>query len=555
MRARFDYPFGGFVMALRRTPLFLALPLICLLLGFSASFLSVASAQEASDVPQIGAQSAIVVEYPGGRILYSKNEHERMAPASLTKIMTAILALEYAGPGEIVAATPDDLVGESAMGLVSGEQQTMLDMLYGMMLPSGNDAAMAIARHLGSTVGANVQAEGADPIGRFAVMMNVRAQQLGLAESHFLNPHGLDAEGHYSTAYDLASLSWYALHIPEFNKVVAQAYYEAPGHPLLNTNEMLTRYEGADGIKTGWTDGCGLCLVTSASRGGHRLISVVLNAPQWWKDSADILDYGFAKIASDPAGASDPTLAVSHSGVVSGMLANPAAALPVPAPLAQGGGPAVTAPETQPEAAPQAGGNVLATEPMGMPSIAGSASQQGPGPLWLLVLMSLAGFGCLLIARGLGPRFRLPLPAGLLTLTRRSTREGSEEYPFEPLPVPTVRASITNAASRRREPNLLLRPEDTHLLHIERAVALAGQGKQGSSISEFLQAIRVGGPLDVGVLAEQYQLCAEAFLALARAQVAVGETSSARRTLLHGVLVLPHERVLRVALYRLPPQG
>jgi hypothetical protein len=120
--------------------------------------------------------------------------------------------------------------------------------------------------------------------------------------------------------------------------------------------------------------------------------------------------------------------------------------------------------------------------------------------------------------------------------------------------VPPVRAGLTGSVARRREPNFLLRAEDTHRLHIERAVGLAAEGKQGSSISEFLQAIRAGASLEVGLLAEQYQLCPEAFLALARAQVAVGETASARRTLLHGVLVLPHARVLRVALYRLPPQ-
>ena len=540
-------------MALRRTKFAQFVLMLCLSLLLSAFAPLAARAQEAGEsVPQIGAQAAIVVEYPGGRILYSKNEHERMPPASLTKIMTAILALEYGNTADIVTSTPDDIVGESAMGLVAGEQQTLLDLLYGMMLPSGNDAAMSIARHLGSTVGANVQAESPDPIGRFAVMMNMRVQQLGLADTHLLNPHGLDAEGHYSTAYDLASLSWYALHLPHFNEIVSQTYHEAPGHALLNTNEMLTRYEGADGIKTGWTDGCGLCLVTSASRGGHRLIAVVLNAPRWWQDSADILDYGFAKLASDPAGAGDAVLGISQSGVVSGILANPAAALPVPPPLAQGGGPAVVAAEP-PAAAPVVVEDARPAQP---DAVVTTAQAEGMNLPWIAMLVALTGAGCWLIARGLGSRFKLSLPVDLLA-DRRGTHIGSansDDFPFEPLPLPPVRTNLTGHLARRREPNLLLRPEDSHRLHLERAVTLAGEGKQGSSISEFLQAIRVGGPLDVGTLAEQYQLCAQAFLALARAQVAVGETTGARRTLLHGVLVLPHERVLRVALYRLPPE-
>lgn len=540
-------------MSFRTTGLAQFMLVCCLLCGLSVALPLSAHAQEVKgdSTPEITAQSAIVVEYPSGRVLYIKNEHQRMPPASLTKIMTAILALEYGSPDDVVTATADDVVGESAMGLVSGEQQTMGNLLYGMLLPSGNDAAMAIARHLGSTVGASVQADTTDPIGRFAVMMNVRVQQLGLADTHFLNPHGLDTEGHYSSAYDLASLSWYALHIPEFNRIVSQTYYAAPGHELQNTNEMLTRYSGADGIKTGWTDGCGLCLVTSATRDGLRLISVVLNAPRWWQDSSDILDYGFARLAGDAEGASDPVLAVSQSGVVSGLLANPAASLPVPAPLAQGGGPAV-APAQPDSPAPSQVDNRQATQPIDVAPVAMVSPAQDVSIVWVVLVVALAGLGCLFIARGLAPRFRLPLPIGLRPA--RSQSAIADDYPFAPLPVPAVRVVFTNASGRRREPNLLLRPEDTYQLHIERAIALAAQGKQGSSISEFLQAIRSGGSIDIGVLAEEYQLPAEAFMALARAQVAVGDTPAARQTLLHGVIVLPHERTLRIALYRLPPE-
>jgi D-alanyl-D-alanine carboxypeptidase len=179
-------------------------------------------------------------------------------------------------------------------------------------------------------------------------MMNTRVGQLGLGDSRFANPHGLDMDGHYSTAYDLASLTWYALHFPTFNEVVSQVGYDAPGHVLLNTNEMLTRYPGADGVKTGWTDGCGLCLVTSATRDGS-LIAVVLNAPHWWSDSAAILDYGFAKLAATPLDNSAEILSVSKRGTVSWLLVNAGGTPPVP--LAEGGqgGGAILQPQPEPE--------------------------------------------------------------------------------------------------------------------------------------------------------------------------------------------------------------
>ena len=259
---------------------------------------------------------------------------------------------------------------KSTMGLVSGEQQTLHNLLYGMLLPSGNDAAMTIARYLGSHVGATGPVQG-DPVARFADMMNMRASQLGLTDSHFVNPHGLDTQGHYSSAYDIASLAWYALHIPTFNEIVRTAQYDAPGHPLLNTNEMLTRYPGADGVKTGWTDGCGLCLVTSATRDGHRLISVVLNAPRWYSDSTALLDYGFAELAASPSDPNAELLSISRRDTVAWLLANPASALPVadtqPAPgLAQGGG--------APQGALQNQAKVAAAGP----PIANAASQGGP---------------------------------------------------------------------------------------------------------------------------------------------------------------------------------
>jgi D-alanyl-D-alanine carboxypeptidase (penicillin-binding protein 5/6) len=548
-------------MAARLSKFLVALFILVVASPLLAGNLAYAQTAPEPAPPDVGAHEAIVVEYPTGRILYAKDEHERMSPASLTKVLTAILALEYGNLNDVVTATPDDLVGESTMGLVSGEQQTLHDLLYGMMLPSGNDAAMAIARHLGSTIGASIKSDSNDPIVRFAAMMNARVQQLGLQDTHFVTPHGLDSEAHFSTAYDLASLSWYALHIPQFNEIVSQPYYEAPGHALQNTNEMLTRYPGADGVKTGWTDGCGLCLITSATRDGHRLIAVVLNAPNWWVDSASILDYGFARLAAKPADPTAEVLSVSKSGVVSSILANPVSVMPVAPPMAQGGGvSSVQTEASKPGVAQNTGPSAPVVAELSNASTTTRAqttlgSSGGAGLLWLAVLVAVGLVGLVVAARVLGWRVRFRRNVTAFPPGADQLAAYADSQLYKPVPRATVRTlgGPQVPLTRRREPNLLMKPEDTYFLHIDRAVGLAADGRQGSSMSEFLTALRTGGPIDVAVLAEDYQLSAVAFLALARAQYAVNQLSDARQTLLHGMIVLPHERTLRQAMHSLPP--
>lgn len=260
-------------------------------------------------LPEITAKAAIVVEYPSGRILYQKEAHARLAPASTTKLLTAIMALEYGKLDDEVLVSPNDVVRGSKMGLRGGERQTLRNLLYGLMLPSGNDAAMTIARYLDARSGS--AAAGKDPVSRFASMMNARAAELGLRDTHFVNPHGLDGKGHYSSAYDLASLTWHAMHYDLFNQIVRQPNYEAPGHPLKNLNKLIGEYPGADGVKTGYTRRAGLCLVSSATRNGKRVIAVVLNAPKWVEDSTALLDYGFAALAATPRQIGVPKLNIA----------------------------------------------------------------------------------------------------------------------------------------------------------------------------------------------------------------------------------------------------
>ncbi len=237
--------------------------------------------------PQINARSAILLDVNNGQILYGKNYKEPRPMASTTKIMTAVVALAGADIKGIVTVSPRAAsVGESSMYLEPGEKLAMEQVLYGALLNSGNDACVAIAEHVAGT----------EKI--FVHFMNEKAVLLGTEMTSFYNTNGLPAPGHYTTAFDLALLARYALHDPVFCRIVrtrAQVV-EGPGginHYLRNTNRLLWRYPGADGVKTGTTVAAGKCLVASAARGDRRLLVVILNGSDRFEDASRLLDYGF----------------------------------------------------------------------------------------------------------------------------------------------------------------------------------------------------------------------------------------------------------------------
>ncbi|MCP1185409.1 D-alanyl-D-alanine carboxypeptidase family protein [Paenibacillus sp. 1781tsa1] len=263
--------------------------LACMLIPvFLLSSLGVTQAQATIQGPSTHAQSAALIDVTSGRILYSKDGDKELRIASLTKIMTAIVAIEHSKLDEKVKVSPTAFAKEgSSLYLKLGEEMTLENMLYGLMLRSGNDAASAIAEHVGGSE------EG------FVLLMNKKAEQIGLTHSHFMNPHGLDAEGHYSTANDLARLTAYALHNPVFKRIVATEDKSAPNpnesweYSWHNKNKMLRMYEGADGVKTGYTKKAFRCLVSSATRNGQQLAAVTLNDGNDWNDHARMLDFGF----------------------------------------------------------------------------------------------------------------------------------------------------------------------------------------------------------------------------------------------------------------------
>ncbi len=240
----------------------------------------------AADAPALCAKRAILLDAESGRVLYEKDADEKSLIASTTKIMTGLLVCEH-GDLDEQFTVPDLAVGVegSSMYLKAGEQVTPRALLYGMMLRSGNDAATALAIYLAGSCEA------------FAAQMNTRAQELELQHTHFANPHGLDSEENYSTARDLAALAREALKNETFREVVSTKSITAAERCLTNHNKLLWRYDGAIGVKTGYTKAAGRILVSAAERDGRTLIAVTICDPDDWRDHVRLLDYGFSQYA------------------------------------------------------------------------------------------------------------------------------------------------------------------------------------------------------------------------------------------------------------------
>ncbi len=234
----------------------------------------------------ISAQSAILMDAQTGRVLYEKLPDRQSLIASTTKIMTALVVCEQCNVLDRVRIPPEAVgIEGSSMYLKEGEVLTVQELLYGLMLHSGNDAAVALAIYCGGTV------EG------FAELMNDKAHLLGMEDTHFVNPNGLDNPGHYSTASDLALLAAYAMENPIFARTVSAKTVTIGNRSLRNHNKLLWQVEGADGVKTGFTKAAGRILVSSATRQGRRLIAVTINDPNDWADHKQLLDNGFADYA------------------------------------------------------------------------------------------------------------------------------------------------------------------------------------------------------------------------------------------------------------------
>lgn len=245
--------------------------------------------------PDVTAASAIVVDLSSGAVLWGRDIHAQRAPASVTKIMTALVAADLASLDTKVTVQDSDLVGESSMGLQSGETVTVEALLYGMLLPSGNDAATALARTLGMQPGDTMPAQS---IQHFVDKMNAKAKTLGTKETHFTNPHGLDEPGHLTSAADLALIATAFAANPTLMRIAGTVTYDGFGHTIHNLNKLLYdgRYPSVIGGKTGQTDEAGYTLVEISSQNGRQILSVELGttADAFWTDAIHLLAYGYA---------------------------------------------------------------------------------------------------------------------------------------------------------------------------------------------------------------------------------------------------------------------
>jgi D-alanyl-D-alanine carboxypeptidase (penicillin-binding protein 5/6) len=259
--------------------------------------LSLLSPQTGLAQPEIVGEAGVLISADTGRILYTKNEHTKMYPASTTKLWTAIIALEKGNLEDIVTIGKNPTLTEgSRIYLNEGEKYTLEELLYALMLASANDAAIAIAEHISGSVES------------FAQLMNQRAAEIGCQNTHFNNPNGLPDPEHYTTAYDLALMARYAMGNQNFrnlvstqSKTISYPKEENVDRPLYNGNRLLRQYPGADGVKTGYTVIAGQCLVGSATKDGQRLIGVVLKSQgvNIWTDVTGLLDYGFANYLTE----------------------------------------------------------------------------------------------------------------------------------------------------------------------------------------------------------------------------------------------------------------
>ena len=233
-----------------------------------------------TEAVEVSAAAAVLMDADSGRLLYDKNGEKRMLIASTTKLMTALVALEQGGLQQEITVTGGHMAEGSSMYLRPGEKLTLETLLYGLLLSSGNDAALAVTECRGGAV-------------PFVARMNEKAAELGMENTHFANPNGLDDEAHYSTAEDMAKLAAAAMDDPVLRRVASTRTARIGGRTLTNHNKLLSRVEGCVGLKTGYTKAAGRTLVSCAERDGVRLVAVTLQDGDDWNDHASLYEQGF----------------------------------------------------------------------------------------------------------------------------------------------------------------------------------------------------------------------------------------------------------------------
>lgn len=257
--------------------------IVTVILIFALAFTS-----KAAYAPEVSASSAVLIDGDTNEILYQKNSHERRSMASTTKIMTALIAVEAGCQDKIITVSEKPYIEGTAIGFSKGDTLTLRDLCYALLLESGNDAALLIAKYFAS----NEE--------KFSVLMNKKAAELGMLDTNFVTSSGLDAKEHYTTAYDMAILGAFAVKNPVFREICSTKSYKAEyispqtTKYFSNHNRLLLSCEGVIGIKTGFTKKSGRCLVSACERDGKLLVAVTLNAPDDWNDHKKLYEYGYS---------------------------------------------------------------------------------------------------------------------------------------------------------------------------------------------------------------------------------------------------------------------
>ncbi len=499
------------------------------------SFVVTSNVSAASE-PSVTAKYAVVVDADTGSILYDKSKDTPTAPASLTKIFTAIYALEAAPLDRKLTVDQSDLVGESSMGLRDGETISLKTALYGMLLPSGNDAAMTIAQNLGAEPGDTPQ----QSVDRYVGWVNDMATRLGLSNTHLLNPHGLDQPGHETTARDIAAITMYALKNQEFRRIIGTAHYNGDGHDMYQVNRLLGNYQGLIGGKTGITDNAGFCLVEVAERNGHTIIAVVMDSTDaaWYHDATTLLDHGFAVLGAGQT--------ISEMGriTLSPVVIQPGTSESVATPQAILSGAAITAPSHL--SVNQVSENVAVVSHNLLASDASGFSWKWPITSLVTMLALLAvllnypvviGAGSLLWRHGGadGHVFKHRLPAVKSQPVRRnSTRTSRRRRRQTSLPTVTPDAialvqptsDLANATSWQSD--ISLNAAETIG---SRAVRLARRGDYHAASSEFMRALRTDSTFDLTRCSGFWGMQPAGYIAAARAYAINDRTSDAKSLL------------------------
>lgn len=526
--------------------------------------------------PQITATTAAVIDLATGSILWGRDIHVVRAPASLTKILTALVAVDLAPLDTKLTTQKADLIGESSMGLVAGETLPLEALLYGLLLPSGNDAAMTIARGLGAQPG---DANAAASVQRFMDKMNAKARTLGAKETHLANPHGLDELNHRTSAYDLAIIGAAFASNPTLVKIAGTVAYEGYGHTLHNTNKLLYdgRYPSVISGKTGQTDEAGYNLIEIANKNGRKLLTVEMGttADAFWTDSFALMDYGFAVPAptrpqvAGQGGAfasNTGTDAVSNSlspaapgasdGTDSSAGGDGIAMIPLP-PGARGPDNSADAPASPLDAV----GAVALNLPLFTFTLPPPTTIDGAMGLRYLLLTALA----LTVALTLYLR-RVTIRAAFTEL-REEWQAALIDPPHLALtgPIPRIdpvaarpepQARVETVSSRFEEMGHSLTNGGVTVAHSYalRAVRQARAGKRVEARQAFAQVLALEPRLEWGTILGFWELPVTAYADLATVMIEAGYPMEARTMLTIASLAYPGHTEIRIAQALLPPK-